>query len=104
MNIDHIKRLCNDDCIQWSLHALKRMRERKITSDEVVGCIQNGGIIEEYPDDRPLPSCLIYGVAKSRRLHTVVGCGDQSISIITAYDPDPDEWETDFITRKEPES
>ena len=102
MNIESIRRLCDADSIQWSLHALKRMRERRITSDEVIGCIQTGEIIEEYPDDRPLPSCLIYGVVMTRNLHTVVGSSDTLISIITAYEPDPDEWDPDFKTRKEP--
>lgn len=101
MNIESIRRLCEPNSIQWSLHALKRMRERRITSDEVIGCIQTGEIIEEYPDDRPLPSCLIYGVVVTRNLHTVVGSSDTMISIITAYEPDPDEWEPDFKTRKE---
>ena len=101
MNIDHIRRLCVEDRMQWSLHALKRMRERKITSYEVINCIQQGEIIEEYPDDRPLPSCLIFGVAVQRKLHTVVGCGDDYISIITAYEPDASEWEPDYKTRKE---
>ena len=102
MDIDHIIRLCSEDCIQWSLHVLKRMRERKISSDEIIGCIRSGRIIEEYPDDRPLPSCLIYGVVNNRSLHTVVGIGDEYVSVITAYEPDPDEWKSDLITRKEP--
>ena len=103
LNIEHIRQLCIDDNIQWSRHSLKRMRERKISSDEVIDCIQSGEIIEEYPDDRPLPSCLIYGIVEMRNLHTVVGSGQEYISIITAYEPDPQEWESDFKTRKEPE-
>ena len=102
MNKKKKKKMCEADSIQWSLHALKRMRERRITSDEVIGCIRTGEIIEEYPDDRPLPSCLIYGMVATRNLHTVVGSSEALISIITAYEPDPDEWEPDFKTRKEP--
>lgn len=101
MMINRIQHLCSKNSIQWSLHALKRMRKRKITSDEVINCIQNGEIIEEYPDDRPLPSCLVLGMADKRILHIVVGCGDEYISIITAYEPDITEWEPDFKTRKE---
>lgn len=101
MKIETIKKLCSEDRIQWSLHAIKRMRERKITSNEVISCIQVGEIIEEYPDDRPLPSCLIYGVVKQRTLHTVVGSDETHIAIITAYEPNTDEWEDDLKTRKE---
>ena len=77
------------------------MRERRITSDEVIGCIQSGEIIEEYPDDRPLPSCLVFGTVENRNLHTVLGSDTEYISVITAYEPDPEEWESDLKTRKE---
>lgn len=102
MDIDLIKRLCGEDRIQWSLHALKRMRERKISADEIIDCIKSGEIIEEYPDDRPLPSCLIFGIVDKRKLHTVVGSDENYLSVITAYEPDPEEWKPDFKTRKEP--
>ena len=101
MKIESIRHCCDIDNIQWSLHSLKRMRERKITSDEVIACIISGEFIEEYPNDRPLPSCLIYGIVDVKNIHTVVGDGDTFITIITTYEPDPEEWESDFKTRKE---
>ena len=96
-----VQSLCRSDSVQWSVHALKRMRERKIKSYEVLNCIYNGEIIEEYPNDRPLPSCLIYGVVNTRNLHTVLSSDRITVYIITAYEPDLTEWESNFKTRKE---
>ncbi|MGN0499458.1 MAG: DUF4258 domain-containing protein [Acutalibacteraceae bacterium] len=72
MTIELWQKLCNNGNIKWTLHALKRIRERNIKSSDVISCISNGQIIEHYPNDRPLPSCLIYGVVHFRHLHTVV--------------------------------
>ncbi len=101
MNIEALQQLCKDNKIEWSLHSLKRIRERNIKSSEVIDCIMNGGIIEEYPNDRPLPSCLICGEIKAKYLHTVLASDNKRIYIITAYIPNSNEWENDFKTRKD---
>lgn len=62
----------------------------------------HGEIIENYPDDFPHPSCLIYGYTINDRsvIHVVVSCNEENIGIITAYFPDSDEFENDLKTRK----
>ena len=88
--------------ILWTEHLAFRMRERKIKRDDVIACIENGEIIEQYPDDAPHPSCLVLGYDVSGRpLHVVCGL-DSSIScyMITAYRPALDKRENDLKTRK----
>ena len=34
----------------------------KLDNDDVMNAINNGEIIEQYPDDYPFPSCLILGI------------------------------------------
>lgn len=83
-------------------HGLKRMRERNICLQDVISAIGNGEIIEEYPEDFPFPSCLILGKSVSGNpLHTVVSLDARNVYLITAYFPAPDEWESDWKTRKE---
>ena len=68
------------------------MAIRRITDEEVRQAILDpaGEVIEEYPTDKYSPSCLIYGRAvQGRVLHVQV---NHSGVIITAYDPDPEEW------------
>lgn len=58
---------------------------------------QAGGqarIIEDYPDDKYTPSCLLLGFTKTRRpLHIQVSYVDADLlKIITIYEPDEGEW------------
>ena len=67
-----------------------------------MNAINNGDIIEQYPDDFPFPSCLILGLSvQNTYIHIVVSMDEDKIYLITAYIPKSDKWETDFETRKE---
>lgn len=102
IDINNLRILCDNGKIKWSMHCLKRMRERNITYDDYKNCIMTGEIIEEYPNDRPLPSCLISGYNTNKNiLHDVIGTDNLFIYSITAYYPSPSEWENDYKTRKE---
>ena len=60
-----------------------------------------GEIIEDYPEDYPNPSCLIFGYnVNGRILHIVAGCDNINIYIITAYYPDTKKFENDLKTRR----
>lgn len=73
-------------------HAVKQMIKRSITRLEIEEAVINGEIIEEYPDDKYSPSCLIYGRTKTEKdLHVQLSL-PPSIIVITTYDPDPEEW------------
>ena len=61
----------------------------------------NGEIVEDYPTDYPNPSVLILGYTyNDSPIHVVVGIGNDSIQIITAYYPSLDIWESDYKIRK----
>lgn len=101
MNINEIRKYPDDNII-WIKHCLERMGERGIKIADVKNCIKTGEIIEEYPDDFPNPSCLIFGVTtKSIVLHTVVGVDGKNLFIITAYYPTTDKFEEDLKKRRE---
>lgn len=75
------------------------MIERSIERLEIEEVIQSGEIIEEYPDDKYSPSCLIYGRTEQRReLHVQVSV--LPVVVITAYEPSLDEWIHGRIRRK----
>jgi len=77
---------------RFSEHAIKRMIKRFIERFEVEESIINGEIIEEYPDDKYSPSCLIYGKSKNGRdLHVQVSLPPKVV-VITIYEPDSSEW------------
>jgi len=95
--IDVIKSLNNDDLIVLTDHLLTRMRQRNIRLNDIKNAINNGNIIEQYPDDYPFPSCLI----NAENIHVVCSVGGKKLYIITAYRPSSEQWEADGCKRKE---
>lgn len=87
---------------EFSKHAVDQSIIRDISVTEVEEVIASSAeVIEDYPEDKYGPSCLIFGFTKAGRpLH--VQCSYPSrplIKIITVYDPDPNLW-VDFRIRK----
>jgi hypothetical protein len=87
---------------EFSKHAVDQSIIRDISVAELEDAMSGQSeIIEDYPDDKYGPSCLILGYTKSGRpLH--VQCSYPSrplVKIITLYEPDPDLW-LDFRVRR----
>ena len=98
--IERIKKQVEAENYRFTIHGFERCVERHISPNEVKYAMLSGEIIEDYPEDKYGPSCLIYGVTKEGRiLH--VQCSIDPVWVITAYDPtlNPDEWEADFKRR-----
>lgn len=101
MLIEAVQTLVNEKKIKWSTHAVSQMQERDISIADVKNCIASGEIIEDYPDDFPYPSCLIYGYAADNKvIHVVVGTDGEILYIITAYIPNLIKFEADLKTRR----
>jgi len=73
-----------------------------ISDGEVGEAMESPELLEDYPDDRPYPSCLLLGFTKAGRpLHLVAAYDEATpkIVVVTVYHPDPDQWE-DYRRRK----
>lgn len=92
----------NTDKILFRTHAIERMFQRSIEQKDVYRVIENGEVIENYPDDQPYPSQLILGWTDDRPIHLVVAINeeDELLIIITVYEPDADSWQDNFKRRK----
>ena len=79
---------------EFSRHALKRVVERNISDQEIRQAGAQARVIEDYPDDKYSPSCLLLGFTEiGRPLHVQVSLADTDLAkIITLYEPDPNEW------------
>jgi uncharacterized protein DUF4258 len=86
----------------FRVHAIQRMYQRNISEHEVRHAIDTGETVEDYPDDTPYPSRLVLGWSGQRPIHVVVAdnVDEQENVVITAYEPDPTDWEPDFKRRK----
>ncbi|MDY6910686.1 MAG: DUF4258 domain-containing protein [Thermodesulfobacteriota bacterium] len=80
---------------EFSKHAVDQSIIRDIGVTDVEDAISGQSeIIEDYPDDKYGPSCLILGFTKAGRpLHIQCSYPTRSlVKIITLYEPDPDLW------------
>lgn len=73
-----------------------------ITVQEIREAINAGEIIDDYPNDKYGPSCLIFGMTADKRpLH--IQCSYPSrplVKLVTLYEPDEDLW-MDYRVRKQ---
>jgi hypothetical protein len=99
MDLERIKQSIIDDNYEISLHAIERALERGIWKEDIEYAIIHGEIIEKYDDDKPYPSCLIYGKdTKGKPLH-VVCAFSPIIKLVTVYYPEENKW-VDYKRRK----
>ena len=74
-------------------HADEEADDLKI--DEIYFSVEHGEVIETYIEDKPYPSCLIYGLTFSGDpIHSVwaYNAKSQWAILITVYRPDPKRW------------
>ena len=98
--IENIQRRVKEGNHRFTIHAFERCVERSISPQQVKSVILSGEVIEDYPEDKYGPSCLIYGVTNDGRIFHVQ-CSIDPVWIITAYDPTltPEEWNKDYKRR-----
>ena len=98
--IEEIRQKIAQGQFEFSRHAVDQSLIRHISVQELREAIATGEIIEDYPDDKYGPSCLIFGFTLAKRpVH--IQCSYPArplIKIITVYEPDPKRW-IDFKVR-----
>lgn len=102
MDIDLIRQAILANRLRVTDHADEELAADRLTLDDVLNSIVNGEVIEDYPTDRPLPSCLIYGQSgDGTAIHSVLGYNSETGRgvLITVYRPDPERW-VDWRLRK----
>jgi len=95
MAIEKIKNAIQASKVNISDHADEELENDALEDDDLYYSAVHGEVIEDYADDKPFPSCLIYGKdKKNRHIHSVWAYSDKyEIAIlITAYIPDPEKW------------
>lgn len=102
ITIEKLREIISDtDRIIATRHALSRMKERGITIEDITEAIATGSIIEQYPDDKPFPSCLVLGNSVcGKALHIVCSADKEIMWLISSYYPDAEKWTDNKIRRK----
>ncbi|MGV0025656.1 DUF4258 domain-containing protein [Phormidesmis priestleyi] len=95
------QKIVNEE-FEFSKHAVDQSILRQIQVQEIREAIVNGQVIEDYPNDKYGPSCLIGGLTQAQRI-IHIQCSYPSrplLKIITLYEPDPQRWNDDFTQRR----
>lgn len=93
--LEEIRKKISTNEFEFSKHAVDQSIIRRISVQEVREAVmRNSELIEDYPDDKYGPSCLILGFTEGNRpLH--IQCSYSSrpvLKIITIYEPNPENW------------
>lgn len=76
-------------------HAYEEANADRLKFDEIYFSAQKGVVIEEYQDDSPYPSVLIFGQTfGGDPVHSVWAYNQKNrwTVLITVYRPDPNRW------------
>lgn len=95
MDIQDIVVAIIHDHVRITDHADEEAQADDLSFDEIFGSIFRGEIIEEYPDDWPYPSCLVYSQTfGGDPVHSVWAYNEENgwAVLVTVYRPDPERW------------
>lgn len=102
MNINFIVMAIQNNRIRITDHADEEAFSDKLTYTDIFDSILQGDIIENYPNDKPYPSCLIFGQNRNKEpIHSVWAFNPENewAVLITVYRPDPIRW-INWVTRR----
>jgi len=85
------------DGLLITAHAHQEMVEEDIVLDDVLSVLRHATVVENYPDHKRGPCCLVYGQNRTGRdLHVVCTTSLDIAIIITVYEPMPPKWQDPF--------
>ena len=102
--LDQIRELILNGSVRISEHGYDELAADGIFARQAIEGISNADLVEDYPN-YPKGVCVLVRqtVNDGRYIHVVWGIPKgktEPAVLITAYRPDPDLWENDFLRRK----
>lgn len=95
MNIENIIDAIRASRIRITDHADEEAENDSLQFDEIYFSVMHGDVIEDYSNDKPYPSCLVFGKNfKGESIHSVWAYNEENqwTVLITVYRPDPKNW------------
>lgn len=95
MEIENIINAIHNSRVRITDHADEEAFDDNLKYEEIYSSVIQGEVIEDYPNDRPYPSCLILGRNFSGQpIHSVWAYNPEGqwAVLITVYRPNPDRW------------
>lgn len=81
-----------------------RLQNRIISREMILASCATYEIIEAYPEDKYLPSYLVFARHQGMVFHVLfaVDVAGDHVRMVTAYVPSPNKWNPDLKKRKQP--
>lgn len=95
MDIENIINAIRDNRVRITDHADEEAVDDCLRYEEIYFSVVHGEVIEDYPGDKPYPSCLVLGRNFSGEpIHSVWAYNPENLwtVLITVYRPDPERW------------
>ncbi len=96
------------DCVRfrkiyWTYHVNMRLRERSIPKSGIVRSVEQYEVIESYPDDKYMPSYLVWSKSDDVIFHILFAADTEAnnVRVVTAYRPDPKDWVNNMKIRRQ---
>ncbi|TKJ34242.1 MAG: hypothetical protein CEE38_18200 [Planctomycetes bacterium B3_Pla] len=101
----HILRLIQKSDVKVSDHGYDEIAADRLYLRDALGSVADAVVVEDYPDYPKGPCVLVLQKDRAGEpIHVVWGLPKGELSpavLVTAYRPDPQRWEPDFIRRKQ---
>lgn len=95
MEIERIVEAIRGGRVRITDHADEEADDESLAFEEIYFSVLHGEVIEDYPNDRPYPSCLVFGRSfGGDPIHGVWAYNEENgwAVLITVYRPDPNRW------------
>ena len=88
--------------ILWTYHVNLRLEGRFVARQTILDADASYEIVEWYPEDKYLPSCLVLASVVGNPIHVLfaIDVSEDNVRDVTAYQPSLDHWEEDLRTRR----
>jgi hypothetical protein len=101
---ERIKRLVTDRSVRISDHGYDELVADDISTRDVIERIDDGRVVEDYPDYPKGPCVLVLQPDRNGNpVHVLWGIPkghSEPAVVVTAYRPDPAQWQNGFMKRR----
>ena len=102
--VERVRDLISAGAVRISEHGYDELAEDGLTARELLAGVLKAVAVEEYPN-YPKGPCVLF-LQKDRAgnpVHVVWGITkgyDKPVVLVTAYRPDPERWDEEFLRRR----
>lgn len=100
--LEFISECVRNQRVYWTYHVNMRLKDRFLPREMILESADYYEIIEAYPEDKYLPSYLVYARHHDVVFHILFAADveERNVRVITSYYPDPVLWDPALKTRR----